>query len=95
MCTNEEYKQGEYSSTVETQYVLKLNILLVLKGSRGFMIRVEDLGVKSSMLVTPVHERIIRAMPGIQNKNDPQFMYGVEASDCFSDETLLSDMSTF
>ncbi len=44
MCTNEEYKQGEYSSTVETQHVLKQNILLVLKVSRGFMIRVEDLG---------------------------------------------------
>ncbi len=53
MCTNEEYKLGEYSSTIETQHVLKLNILLVLKGSRGFMIRVEDLGVKSSITGDP------------------------------------------
>jgi hypothetical protein len=63
------------------------------------MIRVEDLGVKSFVLVTLVHDRIIRVMPGIQNKNDQQFMYGVSPkdkalADNFSDETLLSDMST-
>ncbi len=44
MCTNEEYKQGESRSIVETQPVLRQNILLVLKVSRGFMIRVEDFG---------------------------------------------------
>jgi hypothetical protein len=42
----------------EKQYINGIAVAV-----RGFMIKV--VGVKSSILVTPIHDRIIRVMPGI------------------------------